>query len=117
MAYISVPELRSRLPLEGEGLDDWVILAAIDEWVDLLEGISPGGGENGIARAAVAKGARADILEIMFAGDGVVQSTTANPLRAQADNLVKQYDASVNTAEESAAEAPTAYVEDASWPL
>lgn len=115
MAYISISELRARLPLEGEGLADWVIQAAISEWVDLLEGISPGGGENGIARAAVAKGARADILEIMFAGDGVVQSTTANPLRTQADNLVKQYDASVNTAEEREAESPTAYVQEVPW--
>jgi hypothetical protein len=83
--------------------------------VDLLEGISPGGGENGIARAAVAKGARADLLEIMFAGDAVVQSTAANPLRQQADALVRQYDASVHTDEEAAIEASKAYVEDIPW--
>jgi hypothetical protein len=115
MAYIIAPEMRARLPMQGQGLDDWVIKAAIEEWVDLLEGISPGGGENGIARAAVAKGARADLLEIMFAGDAVVQSTAANPLRQQADNLVRQYDASVNTTEEDEAEVLKAYVEDLPW--
>lgn len=115
MAYISVAELRTRLPQGGEGLTDGVIQETIVEWVDLLEGISPGGGENGIARAAVAKGARADVLEVMFAGDGVLQSTAVNPLRTQADNLVKQYDASVTTAEESETEASVAYVQEAPW--
>lgn len=92
MAYISAVELRTRLPVDGQGISDSEIgeaLASAIEYVAELTGDVEGA--SAVSRGAAADFAHADLLDIIYPRDARSTNAASVILRQNAEALLSRY--------------------------
>lgn len=92
MTYITPADLRSRLPLDGEGVSDLQLLEAVEAAVEYVAAITGDTvGEGAVARNAAAKLAHADALDIVYPRDARSTNAESVILRQNAESLLSRY--------------------------
>lgn len=91
--FISEPELRGRLPLDGEGLSDSEVQEAIDAAVEEIVGqTGDTTGESAIVRGAVINLAMADLFDTkIYPQDARRPGTESSALRQSVDRALTAY--------------------------
>ncbi len=92
MPYITLVQLKGRLPREGEGLSDDELNLFIESAVEKVKGLT--GDEDGfsaLARSAAANLAEAKALDIIFPHDARSEGTIQAALRASAGEDISHY--------------------------
>jgi hypothetical protein len=117
MAYITTEELKTRLPLDGEGVSDDEIdeaIASAVEYVAALTGDTDG--EGAVARAAVAQLAHADVLDIIYPRDARSTDAQSVIMRQNVESMLKRYFEALADDDSNLTTTPSvAYLESAPW--
>jgi hypothetical protein len=92
MAYITAPELRERLPLDGEGISNSEIDEAIASAVEyVVELTNDANGDSAVSKNAVAKFAHADVLDLVFPRDARDRDSASVIMRENAELILSRY--------------------------
>lgn len=97
MPYITVDQMRDRLPNRGDGVSDDLIEEAIDAAIQQVVIVTADPtGEQALGRLAVSKYALADLLETIFPRDarsflGREEDSDANTLRIAGDRALAAF--------------------------
>ncbi len=91
MTYITAEALSNRLPQRGGALTQGELEAIIDDRIAQAE--AEYSTETAYSRMAVAKAARADALEVILVGEGVIEAPIVTNLREEATLLFDKHDA------------------------
>lgn len=93
MAYITEPELRGRLPLDGGGVSSAQIQLAINAAVAEVSGLTGDtNGTNALAQQAVVNKALAELFDtVIYPGDARRPGSESSALRAAADRSINAF--------------------------
>lgn len=89
MPYITEPELRDRLPLDGQGVSTEQVEEAIQAAVEYVSTVTGDeSGDSALARQAAASYAHADLLDIVFPRDARERDSESTTLRRNAERAL-----------------------------
>lgn len=111
MAFITAPELMTRLPAGGAGVTDTEASSFISQWRNRLEFAPTSDREKVMAEDLVEQGAHGRLLRLQQLRGGATDTPTANSMLTEAKRMLAEY-GNMRFTDVDARERPVAFFGD-----